>query len=383
MENKTICNRFLLLKKIGAGSFGEIYSAEDTTTHQNVAIKLENNSTYDPQLEFESKMYKILTCGENIPNIYYYGKDQNFNVMAIDLLGKSLEDILMENKEPLSIKTVLMLAEQMIQSLEYMHLKNFIHRDIKPDNFIMGVGNNSNKVYIIDFGLSKKYRDPTSLKHIEYTDKKSLTGTARYASINAMKGIEQSRRDDLESLAYVLIYLLKGKLPWQGLPAQTEKQKMKKILDTKKKTTVEQLCQGLPPQFGVFLRMVKRLGFTEDPKYEEYKELFRGALINMGFIYDYKYDWIEPKTKTSSLKFPVQPPNENLAKPGRRFNRTQKMIPEKNMPLRTSKTENRFKNSGAQRYKNYGITPRINKPQVPQRLHYSRTRAIAVMDRAG
>jgi serine/threonine protein kinase len=115
------------------------------------------------------------------------------------------------------MKTVLMIADQLIQRIEYMHSKSYIHRDIKPENFLLGLGKKSNIIYIIDFGLSKKYRDTKTLQHIPYRENKNLTGTARYASINAHLGIEQSRRDDLEAVGYVLIYLAKGFLPWQGI----------------------------------------------------------------------------------------------------------------------------------------------------------------------
>ena len=331
MENISVCSRFVLKKKLGAGSFGEIYSAEDTVTRKLVAIKLENIKLHSPQLEYEARLYKILNDGAGIPKLYYFGSDKHinnncFNVMAIDLLGKSLEDLLMLNKKPFSLKTVLMLADQMIDSVQYLHQRHFIHRDIKPDNFVMGLSpnnhinfnprssnaspntspnnslngplnnyiqqNNSNKVFMIDFGLAKRYRDPKTFQHIPFTKGKSLTGTARYASLNAMCGYEQSRRDDLESLGFVLVYLLKGKLPWQGLPARDQKQKMKKITDVKKQTTIPELCSNIPKEFEEYLESVRNLDFNEEPNYSYYKQLFRDLFIREGYIYDYQYDWI-------------------------------------------------------------------------------------------
>ena len=156
--------------------------------------------------------------------MHYFGSHESFNCLVMDLLGPSLENLFNMCARKFTMKTVLMLADQMIGRLETLHTKNYIHRDVKPDNFTMGRGSQSNTVFIIDFGLSKKYRDSQML-HIPYKDKKSLTGTARYASIYAHKGVESSRRDDMESLGYVLMYFNRGSLPWQGLKAATKRQK--------------------------------------------------------------------------------------------------------------------------------------------------------------
>jgi len=124
--------------------------------------------------------------------------------------------------------------------------KSIIHRDIKPDNFVLGVGENKDMIYVIDFGLSKKYRSSRTFQHISYVTGKKLTGTARYASINALSGFEQSRRDDLESIGYIFIYLLKGSLPWQGLKVDRDEDRYEKILDKKNKISPDKLCEGLP-----------------------------------------------------------------------------------------------------------------------------------------
>jgi serine/threonine protein kinase len=166
--------------------------------------------------------------------------------MVLDLLGPSLEDLFNFCDRQFSLKTVLMLADQMLARVEYVHSKNFIHRDIKPDNFLVGLGKKSNVVYCIDFGLAKKFRDPKTHQHIVYVENKSLTGTARYASVNTHLGIEQARRDDLEALGYVFVYFLRGTLPWQGIRGATKKQKYEKIAQKKISTPPEVLCKGLP-----------------------------------------------------------------------------------------------------------------------------------------
>lgn len=152
-----------------------------------------------------------------------------------------------------------MLADQMIQRIEYVHSRSFLHRDIKPDNFLMGLAEESNIVYLIDFGLAKKYRDVKTHVHIPYRENKNLTGTARYASINTHLGIEQCRRDDLESLGFVLMYFNRGSLPWQGLRAPTKKQKYQKISDKKVATPVAELCKGLPQEFATYLNYCRSL----------------------------------------------------------------------------------------------------------------------------
>ena len=151
-----------------------------------------------------------------MPRLHWFGSEAGCNVMVVDLLGKSLEDFLDRQNRHLSYKTVAMLGHQMVDRVEWMHTQGIIHRDIKPDNFLMGLGDTAHKLHLIDFGLSKRYRDRKTKQHIPYVDEKKLTGTARYCSINTHLGAEQSRRDDLESIAYLMIYLVRGKLPWQG-----------------------------------------------------------------------------------------------------------------------------------------------------------------------
>ncbi|KAL8236470.1 hypothetical protein R6Q59_017551 [Mikania micrantha] len=222
----------------------------------------------------------------------------------MDLLGPSLEDLFNFCSRKLSLKTVLMLADQMINRIEFVHSKSFLHRDIKPDNFLMGLGRRANQVYIIDFGLVKKYRDTTTHHHIPYRENKNLTGTARYASMNTHLGIEQSRRDDLESLGYVLMYFLRGSLPWQGLKAGNKKQKYEKISEKKVSTSIEALCRGYPTEFASYFHYCRSLRFEDKPDYPYLKRIFRDLFIREGFQFDYVFDWTILKYQQSQIAAP-------------------------------------------------------------------------------
>ncbi|KAF6093169.1 casein kinase I isoform X4 [Desmodus rotundus] len=284
-------NRYRLGRKIGSGSFGDIYLGTDIVAGEEVAIKLECVKTKHPQLHIESKIYKMMQGGVGIPTIRWCGAEGDYNVMVMELLGPSLEDLFNFCSRKFSLKTVLLLADQMISRIEYIHSKNFIHRDVKPDNFLMGLGKKGNLVYIIDFGLAKKYRDARTHQHIPYRENKNLTGTARYASINTHLGIEQSRRDDLESLGYVLMYFNLGSLPWQGLKAATKRQKYERISEKKMSTPIEVLCKGYPSEFATYLNFCRSLRFDDKPDYSYLRQLFRNLFHRQGFSYDYVFDW--------------------------------------------------------------------------------------------
>ncbi|KAI3829771.1 hypothetical protein L1987_03899 [Smallanthus sonchifolius] len=283
--------KFKLGRKIGSGSFGELYLGVNVHSGEEVAIKLEPVKTRHPQLHYESKIYRLLQGGTGIPNLKWFGVDGEYNIMVIDLLGPSLEDLFNYCNRKFSLKTVLMLADQLLNRVEYMHSRSFLHRDLKPDNFLMGLGRKANQVYAIDFGLAKKYRDLQTHKHIPYRENKNLTGTARYASVNTHLGVEQSRRDDLESLGYVLMYFIRGSLPWQGLKAGNKKQKYDRISEKKVLTPVEVLCKSYPSEFISYFHYCRSLRFEDKPDYSYLKRLFRDLFIREGYQFDYIFDW--------------------------------------------------------------------------------------------
>jgi len=284
-------NKYRIGRKIGSGSFGDIYLGTNIISGEEIAIKLESVKAKHPQLEYEARVYKSLAGGVGIPFVRWFGTECDYNAMVIDLLGPSLEDLFNFCNRKFSLKTVLLLADQLISRIEYIHAKSFIHRDIKPDNFLMGIGKRGNQVNVIDFGLAKKYRDPKTHFHIPYRENKNLTGTARYASINTHLGVEQSRRDDMESLGYVMLYFCRGSLPWQGLKAATKKQKYDRIMEKKMTTPTEVLCRGFPNEFAIYLNYTRSLRFDDKPDYSYLRKIFRDLFVRESFQYDYVFDW--------------------------------------------------------------------------------------------
>ncbi|XP_040583946.1 casein kinase I isoform X1 [Lepeophtheirus salmonis] len=291
MDIRIANNKYRLGRKIGGGSFGDIYLAIDIISREEAAIKLEQVKAKHPQLNIECKFYKFLQGGVGIPQLKYYGTEGDYHVLVMELLGPSIEDLFNFCGRKFSLKTVLLLADQMISRIEFIHSKNFIHRDIKPDNFLMGLGKKGNLVYVIDFGLAKRYRDGRTHQHIPYRENKNLTGTARYASINTHLGIEQSRRDDMEALGYIFMYLIHGALPWQGLKARTKAQKYEKISEKKLSTPIDELCKGAPSEFSTYLNYCRSLRFEERPDYSYLRQLVRNLFHRQGFSYDYVFDW--------------------------------------------------------------------------------------------
>ncbi|KAI9320318.1 casein kinase I [Zopfochytrium polystomum] len=281
---------FKVGRKIGEGSFGVIYEGVNLLTNQPIAIKFEPRRSEAPQLRDEYKTYKILANCVGVPTAYYFGQEGLHNVLCIDLLGPSLEDMFDLCQRKFSVKTVCMVAKQMITRVQTLHERNLIYRDIKPDNFLHP--HPASQVYMVDFGMAKQYRDPKTKQHIPYREKKSLSGTARYMSINTHLGREQSRRDDLEALGHVFMYFLRGSLPWQGLKAATNKQKYEKIGEKKQSVPVKELGDGHPEEFSVYLKYARDLKFDEQPDYDHLRGLMNKVLARNGEIDDGVFDWM-------------------------------------------------------------------------------------------
>eukprot|EP00658_Telonema_sp_P-2_P036414 TRINITY_DN26353_c0_g1_i1.p1 TRINITY_DN26353_c0_g1~~TRINITY_DN26353_c0_g1_i1.p1 ORF type:complete len:569 (+),score=148.11 TRINITY_DN26353_c0_g1_i1:282-1988(+) len=335
-----IAGKYKLGRKLGSGSFGEIYHGTHMQTGETVAVKLEKAKTKHPQLHYETKLYRLIQ-GIGIPRVHCSGTEGEHNIMVMDLLGASLEDLFNLCSRKFSLKTVLAIADQMLVRIELLHSKSFVHRDIKPDNFLMGRGSKRNLVYMIDFGLAKMYRDLKTHKHIPYKGNKLLTGTARYASVNTHLGIEQGRRDDIESLGYVLLYFLRGSLPWQGLHATNKKHKYDLISEKKMSTPVEVLCQGFPQEFVLYLNYARSLRFDDEPDYMYLRKLFQDLFKRRGYSFDMQYDWTgvkgaEGKAPSSDKQPKLHDPAPPEADQERRRQQTEAL--RQNMPNMPSNT---------------------------------------------
>jgi serine/threonine protein kinase len=290
-ENTLIATKFKIISKLGQGSFGDVYLGHNIETSEVLAIKVEHIDKKHI-LKHEYQVYQAIKAASSnhkprIPKVYWFGIHNNYQVMVMEYLGRSLEFLFTSCNGRFSPKTTIMLGIQILDQLALLHCNGYLHRDIKPENFLMGVGNNNRHVYMIDLGLAKEYKKKA---HIKEVCGKNLIGTARYSSINSHKGLELSRRDDLESLGYLLVYFIRGELPWQGIKAKTKAEKYEMIGNKKISTPVDVLCYGTPWPIAQYLKYVRSLDFKVKPDYYYLRKLFVDWFEEQGFRYDY-YDW--------------------------------------------------------------------------------------------
>merc|ERR1712223_282974 len=296
---------YVNMKKIGSGNFGEIRIGKNLNNNEKVAVKLEPiEDPMKPKLYLEYEFYKMLGNHEGIPETYIFDSfnDNKYNALVMELLGPSLEDLKNSHNGTFSLKTIILIAVQVIHILEYIHSKNLIHRDIKPENFLLGQTSTKkeNVIHVVDFGLSKEFVDKENGKHIPYKEYKGMIGpgTPSFMSINAHLGKEQSRRDDLESLGYMLLYFLRGDLPWQWhKKEETIKDKLNKILDLKMTMSITKLCKNcttveVEETMVAYFQLVRNLDFDEAPNYDDLRMLFSQLMKNGGYDNNETFDWI-------------------------------------------------------------------------------------------
>ena len=296
--NKIFFKKYKAIKLIAESSFGSVYEGIDIKTKNKVAIKLEDRIKFNL---LEKEAYLLFTLkGYGIVELLSFGRNQKYNILVQPLLGDSLYKLFLTCKKKFTLKDICLIGLQCLDRIEWIHKKNIIHRDIKPDNFLIGL-KDPRIIYLIDFGQSKKYRSGRTLKHIQFRLTKRLIGTARYASINALEGFELSRRDDLESFCYMIIYFLIKKLPWQGVKAQSFAKRNRKICESKDDFIIDEYKDLIPNEFSKIFKYVKRLKFNEEPNYNLIRNAFKKILNDNNYKEDEIFSWIKDK-KVLNLK---------------------------------------------------------------------------------
>lgn len=295
VQDISIGGRYHLVRKLGSGSFGDVYIGRDAETGNEVALKLEHYSVEPSLLRDEVYIYQSLAGEVGFPQVYWHGQQDDYTVLVFELLGPNLEDVFRFCCNQFSLKTTLMLADQLLRRLETLHSNDYLHRDIKPENFLLGMGERGNIIYMTDLGLAI-YRHPDGWSSSRASARvvaarpPELLGTCRYASINAHLGIAQSRRDDLEALGYMLVYFMRGRLPWQGLKAKGDAKNLL-VLEKKQATSANELCAGLPTEFADYMNYVYNLRYEDRPDYQSLRKKFKGLFHRQGFENDNVFDW--------------------------------------------------------------------------------------------
>jgi len=317
-DGDVVGGQFRLTKKrFGSGSFGDIYQCEDVRSGKIMAAKVESQKSRYPQLHLEHRVYSTMASFNGFPKVHWRGRGmletskgkQNMNILVMDALGHSLEKLFNQCNRKFELKTVCMIGIQLINRIHNLHKAGYLHRDIKPDNFLIGSGDILTKsgsvIHMIDMGLAKAYTDVHG-NHIPITTGKHLTGTPRYASINTHEGLEPSRRDDCESMCYVLIYFLNGKLPWQGLQYSSKAEHYKLIYESKREYCVNALMTDLPDEFKSLLSYVRTIEFTQEPDYKYMKKLLQLCCTNQGIKIDWLFQWQTAKSRVKSMQSPAE-----------------------------------------------------------------------------
>lgn len=282
--------RYVLSAHIGSGSFGTIFRGRDEQTGKDVAAKIEEEGVKDPRLRHEAAVMRSMQGHRGFPELLWFGRHGGHLVLVMNLLGPSLHDLVDHTHGRFSLPTVLQLVCPMLYRLEALHMAGYLHRDLKPDNFVMGMGSSANDLTLIDFGLSTRWRERDGTI-VPPCEGRGFVGTMRFVSGNVHRGLRQARRDDVESLAWVLVWLLKGRLPWQGIRRPSESERRAEVARRKNEMSVGEICRGLPGEFEDMVRHARGLAFEEQPDYSGLRRRFRALAKRTGVVMNHVYDW--------------------------------------------------------------------------------------------
>ena len=320
-DNKLIFKKYKPIKKIGSGSFSNIYSVFNLNDKKYYALKSEKINSDKKLLEAEA--YFLFTLqGFGIPKFISFGHTKKYNILIEELLDKSLNTIFIENNKKCNLIDICLIGIQLIDRLEWIHSKHIVYRDIKPENFLIGK-NDPNVIYIVDFGFCKKYRSSKTGKHILPKLTGLFSGTLKYASPHTVRGKVSSRRDDLISLGYMLIYLYKKSLPWDFYMPQFDTEQYLKIMHLKENNGAGSLFNNLPIEIVNYIKYTRNLKFEEKPNYSYLRSLFEKILFNNNFDYRFlTFSWIHPENK---IFFGI-PLNSSLRKNNSQSKLLEKMI---------------------------------------------------------
>ncbi|KAK5189052.1 hypothetical protein LTR96_010935 [Exophiala xenobiotica] len=304
VQNIAIGGKYHLERKLGSGSFGNVYLGRDAETGNEVAMKLEHHSVAPSLLEEEARIYQSLARKAGFPRVYWHGQQDDFMVLVFELLGPNLEDLFRYCGDQFSLKTTLMLADQLLHRFESLHSHNYLHQDVKPENFLQGMGEAGNIIYMTDLGLAI-YRHPDRWISNSPSSRDVTAGPPQLlgnmqickhqrAFRPADRPAAQSRRDDLEALGYMLVYFIRGRFPWQGFKAKRDAKHLL-VLEKKQATSASELCAGLPTEFEEYMDYVPNLRYEDRPDYRHLRKMFNKLFRRQGFEYGNVFDWTIPE----------------------------------------------------------------------------------------
>lgn len=295
LKSFLINNRYKVEHIIKRGASASVYLGTDKQTKEKVAIKVKSADEPHQFIPHESTVYQKINNQHGFPHMLYSGQEKGFNILVMEKLGVSLDRVFYDLNKHFTMKTVLQLAVQMLSLLETLHELDFIHRALKPGSFMMGSGDKSGQVHLIDFGRATQYRHEN--QHVPSQPVNVLfVGCPAFASCNVHLYRTMSRRDDLESLGYVLVYFATGTLPWLNHSIDTFAKGYWHIQRTKLATSIEELCQGVPQEFMRYFQYIRELGYDEEPNYGYLRSLFSIIAVRYRYMLDLAFEWNQPNT---------------------------------------------------------------------------------------